>query len=262
MTQPYSDFDPFPPASATRRLPLPLNKPFFTYLLLGTIVIVWIISWIRSGVPLNLEINGKVLVQLGANFGPFILQGEIWRLFTSMFLHVNILHLFFNAMALYAIGLEMESLYGSDRYLVIYILSGLFGNLVSFISRGPNLFSVGASGAIFGLIGMNLAFFLLHREAFGELGRQRIRSTLIIIVINLFLGFTMPAIDNLAHLGGLVAGFALGYGLAPRYKVVDEYTSTPRVIDTISLLSRWWVPALGVLLLAGGVPLVVSFWLG
>jgi hypothetical protein len=74
------------------------------------------------------------------------------------------------------------------------------------------------------------------------------------------LGFTIPAIDNMAHIGGLIAGFALGYGLAPRYKVVDEYTATPRVVDTVSLLNRWWAPTLGVLLLAAAVPLAVSFW--
>jgi rhomboid protease GluP len=258
MTQQYSDFDsPSPTPPSHHYLPLPLNKPFFTYILLAAIVLIWLGMSAMGG-----STNARVLVRFGANYGPLILQGEIWRLFTSMFLHIGLMHLAFNAYALFIFGLEMERLYGPDRFIVIYILSGLFGNLVSFASRGPNLFSAGASGAIFGIIGMNLAFFLLHREAFGQFGRQRVMNTLVVIGINLFFGFTVPGIDNLAHLGGLVAGFALGYGLAPCYKVVDEYTTTPRVVDTISLLNRWWAPSLGVLLLAGGVPLAVSFWSG
>jgi len=156
----------------------------------------------------------------------------------------------------------MERLYGPDRFIVIYILAGLCGNLVSFAIRGPNVLSAGASGAIFGIIGMNLAYFLLHREAFGRFGRQQLMNTLLIIGLNLVFGFTAPGIDNLAHLGGLIAGFALGYGLAPRYQVIDQYTLTPRVVDTVSLLNRWWAPALGVVILGAGVPLALSLWSG
>jgi hypothetical protein len=87
-------------------------------------------------------------------------------------------------------------------------------------------------------------------------------NTLLIIGINLVFGFTAPGIDNLAHLGGLVSGFALGYMLAPRYRILDPYTLSPRVIDTVSLLNRWWAPTLGVIILGAGVPLAVSFWSG
>jgi rhomboid protease GluP len=172
------------------------------------------------------------------------------------------MHLAFNGYALFIFGLEMERLYGPDRFITIYILSGLFGSLASFASRGPYVLSAGASGAIFGIIGMNLAFFTIHRQTFGQFGRQRMMNTLFIIGINLFLGFTIPGIDNLAHLGGLIAGFAMGYGLAPRYEVTDPYTSTPHVVDTISLLKRWWVPALAIVILSGGVSLAISFWRG
>jgi membrane associated rhomboid family serine protease len=252
-----SDFDSQPPAPPSHYLRLPLSKPFFTYILLAAIVIIWILMSLAGG-----STNTQVLIRFGANYGPLILQGEVWRLFTSMFLHIGLTHLAFNAYALYVFGLEMERLYGPDRFIVIYILSGLFGSLASFASRGPNVLSAGASGAIFGIIGMNLAYFFLHRESFGQFGRQRVMNTLFIIGLNLFFGFTVPGIDNLAHAGGLIAGFALGYGLAPRYQVVDQYTSAPRVVDTISLLNRWWAPVLGVLILASGVPLAVSFWSG
>lgn len=246
----YSEFDPPPSAPPAQSWRLPLHKPFFTFVLLAAIILVWVID----------TFSEETLTVLGANYGRAILQGEVWRFLTSMFLHANLVHLFFNLMALYSVGLEMESLYGPDRYIVIYILAGLFGSLASFAGRGPNVVSVGASGAIFGLIGMNLAYFLLHRDNFGQFGRQRVMNTLFVIIFNLVLGFTIPRIDNLAHLGGLVAGFALGYGLAPRYQIADQYTTAPRVVDTVSLLNRWWAPMLGLLFLAGGTVLALIYY--
>jgi rhomboid protease GluP len=256
----YPDFDseaapPSPPSDM--RLPIPISNPFLTYILLAIIFIVWVLMELAGGSQ-----DGRVLVQFGANFGPRILQGETWRLLTSMFLHIGLAHLFFNAYALFIFGMEMERIYGPDRDITIYILAGLFGSLTSFASRGPQVLSAGASGAIFGVIGMNLAYFLIHRHTFGHFGRQRVMSTLIIIGVNLVFGFTVPGIDNLAHLGGLLAGFAIGYGLAPRYRLVDEYTTTPRLIDTVSLLKRWWVLVLSVAILASGTSLAISFWTG
>lgn len=252
----YTDFEPTPtPMSVTSSLPLPLHRPFFTYILLGTIVVVFIAMTLAGGSTSN-----QVLITFGANVGILIMQGETWRLFTSMFVHIGLMHLLFNAYALFIFGIEMERLYGPDRYITIYILSGLFGSLASFAWRGPMTFSAGASGAIFGIIGMNLAFFLLHRETFGNFGRQRMMNTVVIIAINLVFGFTAPGIDNFAHMGGLVAGFLMGYGLSPRYQVVDQYTSNARVVDTVSLLNRWWVSALAIILLAGGVSLAIAYW--
>jgi rhomboid protease GluP len=252
----YRDFDPTPaPMPATNSLPLPLHKPFFTYILLGAIVIVFIAMTLAGGSTSN-----RVLITFGANVGVLIMQGESWRLFTSMFLHIGLMHLLFNAYALFIFGIEMERLYGPDRYITIYILSGLFGSLASFAWRGPMTFSAGASGAIFGIIGMNLAFFLLHRETFGSFGRQRMMNTVVIIAINLVFGFTAPGIDNFAHMGGLAAGFLMGYGLAPRYEVAGQYTTNARVTDKVSLLNHWWVPAVAIVLLAGGVSLAITAW--
>jgi rhomboid protease GluP len=251
---PNPDFDS-PPSPPHPYLQLPLSKPFFTYILLAAIVIIWILMSLAGG-----STSVPVLIRFGANYGPLILEGEFWRLFTSMFLHIGLMHLAFNAYALFAFGLEMERVYGPDRFIIIYILSGLFGSLASFASRGPNVLSAGASGAIFGIIGMNLAYFYLHRENFGQFGRQRMMNTLVIIGLNLFFGFTIPGIDNMAHVGGLIVGLVLGYGLAPRYKVADPYMGAPQLVDTVSLLNRWWMPALGVIILATGIPLAVSFW--
>jgi rhomboid protease GluP len=246
-----------PTASQSQYLPLPLHKAYVTYVLLGAIGIVFLLTTLAGG-----STNSQVLVNFGANYGPFILDyDEYWRLFTSMFLHAGVMHLAFNAYALFIFGLEMERLYGPGRFAVVYLLSGLFGSLASFAFRGEDLFSVGASGAIFGIIGMNLAYFTSHRHSFGHFGRQRMVSTLVIIGINLVFGFTYSGIDNWAHMGGLVAGAALGYGLAPRYEV-DQYVYPPRVKDKTSFLGQSWVVAIALLLLGLGIYAATIYWQG
>jgi rhomboid protease GluP len=246
-----------PPASPSPPPPgyirIPLSQPIVTYILLSINAIIWLIVFLGD--------SPSSLLQYGANTGVGVLRGETWRLFTSMFLHSRLDHFFFNAFALFVLGIEMEQIYNPPRFAIIYILSGLFGSFLGFAGRGPDGASIGASGAIFGVIGMNLAYFLLHRESFGVFGRQRVTSTLVIIGINLILGFTIPGIDNLAHIGGLIAGLALGYAMAPRYQIVNQYTFNPHLVDMSTLAKRWWAPALGVLLLIAGVQLATSFWL-
>lgn len=257
MTTNHSDINQ--PSSPPVMLPLPIHRVVFTYILIAIIAIIWLVMLSLGGLQ-NGEMSRAIMIAFGANVGGLILQGQTWRLFTSMFLHWSWAHILFNLYALYVIGLDTERLYGADRFIVIYILAGLFGSLASVASRGPYVLSAGASGAIFGLIGMELAYFLIHHRAFGAFGRAQLTNIVVIIIINLFFGLTIPNIDNLAHLGGLVSGFALGYGLAPRYEVVGRYTLNPYIIDTVSLFKRWWVPALAVIVLAVGVSLSISFW--
>jgi rhomboid protease GluP len=221
---------------------LPLHRPIVTWILLGIIVVVFGIETLAGG-----STSTEVLVQLGAKATPLIASGQVWRLFTAMFLHIGWLHLFFNGYALLVIGTEYERLVGWGRFLAIYLLSGLLGNLVSY-AFSPNL-AAGASGAIFGLIGALAAFFVLHRQRLGTWGQRRLANIVFLIAINLFLGFTQPGIDNLAHLGGLVAGLGLGWALAPHYVVEPNRL----VLIERSRFSRAW-PALAVavLVLVGG----------
>jgi len=193
-----------------------------------------------------------VLVRMGAKVAPLIAAGEYWRLFTSMFLHIGVMHLFFNGYALLVIGTELERLLGPGRFSAIYLLSGLFGSLASYALSDS--LAAGASGAIFGIIGALAAFFLVHRERLGAWGSRRLANIGIVIVFNLVLGFSQPGrIDNFAHVGGLLAGLALGWVLAPRYEL-DRIRI--KVMDR-SNLQRYW-PALGlaVLILLGGTALV------
>jgi rhomboid protease GluP len=250
MTYPPPSGDPpleqLPPQPGF--IPLPTSRPRVTYILLALIILVWL-----AGFALNQE----TLLALGAIETRSIVNGQIWRLFTAMFLHASLTHLFFNGYALFIFGLQMERVYGSGRFLLIYLLAGLFGSLASFALH-KNVFAVGASGAIFGIIGTQLAFFVLHHNKFGRFGRQNLMNTVVIIVINVIFGISVPRIDNLAHMGGLVAGFALGYALAPRYKIVDQFTASQRVVDTVTLLNRAWVPVVAVSLLAGGLMLALA----
>jgi len=233
----------------------PPAKPLFTFGLMGAILLVWLVQELAGG-----STNDGVLINFGANYGPLILQGEVWRLFTSMFLHIGAQHLAFNLIGLIAFGFEMERLYGRYRFLVIYVLSGLFGSLASFAVQGPGTYSAGASGAIFGVIGMQLAFFLFYRRRMGEFGRQKRNTVLILVGVSLLFGCSgiMPA-DNYAHLGGFLAGVGLGYLLAPRYWV-DPAASPRRIVDQAALLKRWWVPTLGWVTLVSGLWLALSFW--
>lgn len=239
-----TDMDTSPPQR--QRLPLPMARPRLTYGLLAINVLVWLAMTAAGG-----STNTEVLLRFGAKANSLIADGQVWRLLTSMFLHIGLMHLFFNSYALLVFGIEVERLYGSTRFLAIYLLAGLWGSLVSF-AVGPDL-SAGASGAIFGLLGTMVAFFRRHREAFGRWGRQRLFNLLGVAGFNLVLGFTVPGIDNLAHLGGLLSGAALGWLLAPQYRVGWDEKGVPRVRDQTSLLSRWWVVALTLVLLAVGV---------
>jgi len=219
--------------------------------LLAINVLVWLAMTLAGG-----STNPAVLVRFGAKDNALIAQGEVWRLLTSIFLHIGPVHLFFNSYALYVLGIEVERIYGSARFLIIYLLAGMYGSLVSF-AFGPNL-SAGASGAIFGLLGVMVAYYRRHQETFGERGRQRLLNLLGVAGFNLVLGFTVPGIDNLAHLGGLISGAALGWLLAPEYQVKLDERGLPYVADETSLRSRWWVVALGVLLLLAGTGVAVT----
>jgi rhomboid protease GluP len=216
-----------------------------TYALLIINLIVWLAMTLAGG-----STNTDVLIRFGAKANPLIADGQVWRLLTSMFLHIGLMHLFFNSYALLVFGVEVERLYGSIRFLAIYLLAGLWGSLISF-ALGPGL-SAGASGAIFGLLGTMVAFLRRNREAFGEWGRQRLLNLLGVAGFNLVLGFTVPGIDNLAHIAGLLSGTLLGWALAPQYKVAWSEGGQPHLIDQISRRSQWGVVTLALLLLVAG----------
>lgn len=166
--------------------------PFITYILIGINILMFVYS---------LFANYDVIYRYGMlNF--FIKQGEFYRLFTCMFLHSGIFHLLCNMYALYVLGPQLESFFGKWKFLFIYLVGGLCGSLLSFAFNIDGI-SIGASGAIFSLLGAMLYFGYHYRTYLGNVVRSQIIP---IIVLNLILGFTLSGIDNFGHIGGLIGG--------------------------------------------------------
>ena len=186
------------------------KKPLVTYILLGIISLFFIYGLIRDRDLLvyNLGLQ-KDLVRLG----------EIYRLLTGSLIHIDIVHFLTNAYSLYIIGSMAESYYGKKNFTLIYLLSAISASLLS-ISMS-NGFSIGASGAIFGLLGSLLYFGYHYRVYFGNV---LIGKILPIIILNLFIGFMIPGIDNFAHIGGLIGGFLISkaVGVNSRDKKSDK----------------------------------------
>lgn len=148
------------------------------------------------------------MLEHGAMYVPYMLEnGEYYRLFTSLFLHFGFTHLLNNMVTLVIMGRYVEPLVGKVRFLIIYFISGLGGNLLSggieLITK-DYVVSAGASGAIFGLTGALLGLTLLCR---GRVGQLTSRDVLIVVVLSLYNGFTSQGVDNAAHIGGLISGF-------------------------------------------------------
>jgi rhomboid protease GluP len=208
-----SDLRPEPTPGTPSSLPVPAHRPLWTYILLGINILVWLAMTLMGGSE-----SPVTLIRFGAKFQPLIIQGEYWRLMTANFIHIGILHLALNSYALYLFGLQVERRFGRSRFIVLYLLSGLGGAILSYI--GSSSLSAGASGAIFGLIGATTVYYATYRDAFGVQGRRQLSSLLLVMGYNLLWGLMNPRIDNLGHVGGLVTGLALGWALCPRYSLV------------------------------------------
>jgi membrane associated rhomboid family serine protease/Flp pilus assembly protein TadD len=179
-----------------------------TQVIFGANVMVFIAMVLASG-P-SLDFNGQVMVHFGANYGPFTLSGQWWRLLTYMFLHGGVFHIGMNMWCLWNLGTLCESLYGRWTYAAIYLITGVAGGLAS-VAWNPSVLSVGASGAIFGLAGALIASFYLGEFSLPRVAiRGTLRSLLFFVGFNVLFGTLSPGIDNGAHVGGLVSGLILG----------------------------------------------------
>lgn len=150
---------------------------------------------------------GQELIYAGMSVNGLIAAGEWWRVVTSMFIHAGFTHVLFNMFSLFLFGPELEKIAGKMRFLTIYFLAGIFGIAATYITQEPNYASVGASGAIYGIFGAFAALVYYTRNLFPQL-KQII---LPLIVISVIMTFMTPNINIAAHLGGLVAGFVLGF---------------------------------------------------
>jgi membrane associated rhomboid family serine protease len=172
-------------------------------------------------------------------FGPWVHQGDWWRLFTSMFLHWSIVHIAFNMVALWAIGNIVEQYLGTVRFVPLYIVSGLAGSAGALL-QAPTTFIAGASGAVFGILG---AMMVLEWNVTGRLAGQALTW----IVINLAISFAVPGISWGGHIGGLVGGvlITLAYANFGRGR---------------SAFGRISIPAIAVILVVGVASVWISYW--
>lgn len=183
--------------------------PIATYLILAIIVALYFWMWRAGGGE-----SARVAREFGGKDNDLIRAGQYWRLITPIFLHGGTLHLFTNALSLYWFGTQLERFYGWRKYLMIFLVAGIAGNLASFW-RTP-LPSLGASGALFGLIGAGLIFPIRYRSLIPEQARSHILTQLLLITgLNLGLGFSIPQVDNWAHMGGLIGGAFVALFLIP-----------------------------------------------
>lgn len=223
------------------------------------IVVTWALLAVNIAVWGAMEVVGgssidpDVLQRFGAMYGPLVAAGEYWRLFTAMFLHAGITHLLFNCFGLFIFGRLVEGVYGYYRFGAIYVMAGLSGGVVSYMFN-KTVIAVGASGAIFGVLGALMAYFLVHRNALGDMGRRNLTGLAVVAALNLAIGLIIPNIDNWAHLGGLGGGFVVGLVLAPlyRYQIVETpFGVVRRNVSKLPLGGRWLIVPVVLALLAG-----------
>jgi rhomboid protease GluP len=217
-------------------------RTLVTPAIVGVNAIIFVLMTLDGGAILLPR--GETLVDWGANYGPLTLGGQWWRLLTCTFVHIGIIHIGLNMWVLWDIGQLVERLAGNVGFLLLYLLSGLFGSLAS-VYWNPQVLSAGASGAVFGAFGGLMGFVLLRGDSIPKsiLGGLRNSGTSFLFY-NLIFGFSIKGIDMAAHLGGLAAGFACGLILSQPLDQVSSWTRTWRngvmlVLGTAGLLIAW-----------------------
>lgn len=232
------------------KLRLPAEKPTVAYALMGITIVVYLLQLATQSLLVGYDLPAV----LGVKSNELIIAGQLWRLFTPMLLHASIIHIGLNMYALFIFGPGLERNYGHGRFLTLYLLAGFAGNVMSFIFSTAN--SLGASTAIFGLLGAEAVFLYQNRKIFGRSAQRALVNLVTIAVINLIIGL-QPGIDNWGHIGGLLGGVLFAWfggpvlsveGIYPDLEVVD---SRPR--------SQSYLAAIIVGLLFAGLALLVIF---
>ncbi|MFB1050358.1 rhomboid family intramembrane serine protease [Paraliobacillus sp. JSM ZJ581] len=203
------------------------GKPFFIYVILGINVLMFLWLELQGG-----STETEILIEYGAKYNPAIINGEWWRIISSMFLHIGMLHVFMNMLALHVVGNVVERIYGNMRFLIIYFVSGIIGGVTSF-ALSPQV-AAGASGAIFGLFGALLYFGMNHKRIFFQTMGWNVIG---VIGFNIVFGLAVPQIDNGAHIGGLLGGFlAAAMVYFPKKKQLLKQIGASIVVIIVAIL--------------------------
>lgn len=212
---------------------IPKYNPYLTKTLITFILTMYFIEIFYGALY-----SEKGIIILGAKWNEGITNGEYWRFLTCTFLHGNLIHLFLNLAALHIFGQEVESIYGTFRFILIYLLTSWGAGLASYIFS-PGI-AIGASGAVFGIIGALIVFFYRQREKVTG-ANYRFKTMYTLVIINILLGLAIPKIDNAAHLGGLITGLFLSWFIAPEYKIekkeIEEKLMVVQKKDSPRILS-------------------------
>lgn len=179
------------------------QKPFVTYLLLIVMAVVFLWETLNGG-----STNPRTLLYAGAKVNSLVSDGQWWRLITPIFVHLGPEHIIVNGITLYFLGLQLEPLYGHFKYLIIFLITGIAGNLMSYAFGNGNIISAGASTSLFGLFGIYVALGCVYRKS--GLIQQWARQFGLLILINIISDLFISNIDIMGHIGGVLAGFLLG----------------------------------------------------
>lgn len=205
------------------------HTPYATYALIAINVIVFILMYILG----NGSEDTMTLLKFGALNKILVLAGDYYRLVTSAFLHIGFWHLVCNMYALYILGRDIESYFGTLKYLFIYLMSAIIGNLISLLFLGDYVTSAGASGAVFGLMGALLYFGYNYRVT---LNNAITKQILPVIILNLAIGFAASGINNFAHIGGLIGGAMASMAVGVKYKSSKQDKINGTIVLTILLI--------------------------
>lgn len=206
-----------------------MKKPLITWSVMVICIIIFILTYIIGrGI-----VDSQALILLGANATELTKNGDYYRLITSIFLHVGIIHLICNMYSLYVIGPQVESFYGKIKYIIIFIISGLSASLLSTAFSSTDTITLGTNGVIFGLLGSLLYFGYHYRVYLGNVLKSQIIP---IIIINLIIGFFLNGINNIVHIGGLIGGIFISKALG-----VPEKSTTSDKINGIILTTIYIV---------------------
>lgn len=179
------------------------EKSKVTFIFLAIMVVYFIFMTVNGGTT-----DIQTLIKYGAMFPPLVSEyNQYYRFITSIFIHIGIMHIFFNGYALYVFGPQIEMLMGPKKYFLFFILTGIGGNIATYIFNYVSV-SAGASGSLFGLFGAFLYLVVRHPQMVTPAGK---RSILQLLGINLLLTFLVPSISITSHLGGLIIGFLLSF---------------------------------------------------
>ena len=191
---------------------MPRSAPYVTYTIIAITVGIYLLQQV-SDLPVILFIKSN----------PLIRAGQVWRLLTPMLLHGSLPHIAFNMYALLSFGTGLERHFGHGRFLLLYLLGAFAGNVASFLQTDAN--SLGASTAIFGLLGAEAIFLIQNRKVFPGQFRSAIGNIIFIAAINLFIIGSLPGIDNWGHIGGLIGGVMFTLFAGPKWEVEGIYPS-------------------------------------